>query len=222
MVETWFEEAWKHDVFPLDNRGVARLATRKSEQYGPGRDHVLYPSEGTIREFGVIDFKNCTHAIEAELEIPDGGAPEGLLLSLGNGYGGYALFVIDGKPAYVHNYASLSEYTVQSARPLAAGPATLRFEFTKTGENAGRGRLLINGESVGEGEIANTIPHYFGGAEMSIGKNAGYGVSALYRGRGAFRFSGKIHKITLHADPVCAETESSQRAAMEQVALAIQ
>lgn len=222
MVETWFEEAWKHDVFPLDNRGVARLATRKSEQYGPGRDHVLFRSEGTIREFGAIDFKNRSHSIEAELQIPPGAPAEGMLLSLGNGYGGYALFVIDGKPTYVHNYASLSEQTVQSVSRLEPGPATLRFEFEKTGENAGHGRLLINGELVGEGEIAQTIPHYFGGAEMSIGKNSGYPVSALYRDRGTFRFTGTIDKITLHADTVCAETESDQRAAMEQVALAIQ
>lgn len=218
LVEMWWVEAGKYDVLPLDNRGVARLATRKSTQYEVGPRHVLYPSAGTIREFGAMNLRNRSHVIEATLQIPEQGC-EGVLLSMGCGYAGYALFVSEGRPIYVHNHASLNEYEVVSARALAPGRAVVRFEFTKTGEHVGLGRLFINGTPVGEAVIEKTIPHYFGGAEMAVGFNPGYGVSARYRGQGRFAFNGVIEHVVLEAD---GEVKANDRDALERVALAIQ
>lgn len=218
LKEMWWVEAGKYDVLPLDNRGVARLATRKSTQYEVGPRHVLYPSAGTVREFGAMNLRNRSHMIEATIDVPAEGA-EGVLLSMGCGYAGYALFVIDGFPIYVHNYAQLNEYEIVSNERLAPGRALVRFEFTKTGENAGTGRLLINGKQVGESEIPRTIPHYFGGAEMAVGFNPGYGVSARYRDRGRFAFSSKIEHVVLEAE---GSPSPNDKDALERVALAIQ
>lgn len=217
LVELWWVEAGRNDVLPLDNRGVARLSTRKSHAYEIGQRHVLYRSAGTIREFGAMDFKNRSHTITAELEVPASGA-SGVVLSMGNGYGGYALFVDDGVPVYVHNHASITEYEVVGDSVLRPGRVQLTFEFTKTGEHQGRGRLSVDGVVVGEAEIGKTIPVYFGGAEMAVGFNPGYAVSRRYRARGRFAYSGEIHGVTLEAH----EPRVNDRAALERVAYAIQ
>jgi hypothetical protein len=214
----WWAEAGKYDVLPLDNRGVARLATRKSTQYEVGPRHVLYPSAGTVREFGAMNLRNRSHTIEAVVEV---GAQlaQGVLLSMGCGYAGYALFVHEGRAVYVHNHASLNEYEVVAERALVPGRAVIRFEFTKTGEHAGHGTLFVNGERVGEGAIPHTIPHYFGGAEMAVGFNPGFAVSRRYRGAGRFAFNGRIAHIVIEA---LGEADPKDRQALERVALAIQ
>lgn len=217
LVELWWVEAGRYDVLPLDNRGVARLATRKRHPYEIGKRHVLYRSPGTIREFGAMDLKNRSHTITVDLEIPASGA-EGVILSMGNGYGGYALFLDDGVPVYVHNHASKSEYEVVGNSVLRPGRVQLVFEFVKTGEHQGQARLKVGDAIIGEADIAKTIPVYFGGAEMAVGFNPGYPVSRRYRTRGRFDFSGEIHSITLEAH----EARVVDRTALERVAYAIQ
>lgn len=217
LVELWWAEAGRYDVLPLDNRGVARLGLRKSNVYEIGRRHVLYRSNGTVREFGAMDFKNRAHTITVDLIAPTGIA-DGVLLSMGNGYGGYALFVDQGRIVYVHNYASKAEHEVVSDESLKPGRVSVCFEFIKSGEHQGVGRLLLDGRLVGEAPIPHTVPHYFGGAEMAVGFNPGYGVSGRYRSKGTFRFNGEIMSVTLDAhDP-----PSPDRSALERVAYAIQ
>ena len=217
LVDMWWAEAGKYDVLPLDNRGVARLSTRKALQYEIVSPHKMYRSPGTIREHGAINLKNQSHAIEATVDVPESGA-EGVLLSMGNGYAGYAFFVHDGVPVYTHNYASLDEYEVVSSRVLSPGRAVIRFEFEKTGEHTGIGRMFINGDKVGEAVIAKTIPVFFAGAEMAVGYNPGYGVSRRYRDRGRFEFNGDIEHVVIEAEGA----PQADRDALERVAMAIQ
>lgn len=219
LVELWWVEAGKYDVLPLDNRGVARLGTRKSSLYEIGPRHVLYSSAGTIREFGAMNLRNRSHAIEAKVVIPEGGG-EGVLLSMGCGYAGYALFMKDGKLVYVHNYAGLAEYRVMTPSPILPGPASLRLDFLKTGEHTGNASLSVDGEQLASALIEKTIPHYFGGAEMAVGFNPGYAVSALFREAGEFRFNGDIEAIVLTTAPTT--DPRIDTAALATIALAIQ
>lgn len=218
LVEMWWVEAGKYNVLPLDNRGMARLGTRKSNLYEIGPRHVLYPSAGTIREYAAMNLRNRSHKIAAQVVIPPVGG-EGVLLSMGCGYAGYALFMREGKLIYVHNYAGLTEYRVELSTMVAPGRALLEFEFRKTGEHAGQGTLRVNGEPLAGGAIPRTIPYYFGGAEMAVGFNPGYAVSSLYRDRGEFRFNGEIEEIVITAEQ---ENDAGDREALERIAHACQ
>lgn len=218
LIEMWWAEAGKYNVLPLDNRGVTRLGLTKPGRYSLGERHVLYPSAGTVREFGAINFRNRSHRIEAQVVVPEQGG-DGVLLSMGCGYAGYALFMTGGRLAYVHNYASLAEYEVVTAEPLPSGPAMLALDFTRTGEHKGHVLLTRNGEPAAEGYIEKTIPTYFGGAEMAVGFNPGYGVSRMYRDKGRFAFNGHIDHVALQVRSPAPEGE---RESLERVAMAIQ
>ena len=65
-----------------------------------------------------MNIKNRSSKITAELDIPSGGA-NGVILSQGGRFGGWSLYMKNGKPAYTYNFLGLARYTVT----VAAGPA---------------------------------------------------------------------------------------------------
>ena len=69
-------EASKYNVFPLDDRKAERanpdLAGRPSVVHGSTQ--LLFPGMRRVQENTVINTKNKSHAVTAELEIPSSGA----------------------------------------------------------------------------------------------------------------------------------------------------
>src|SRR4030095_12820688 len=69
-------EATKYNVFPLDDRKVERanpdLAGRPSVVHGAPQ--LLFPGMRRLQENAVINIKNKSHSITAEIEVPASGA----------------------------------------------------------------------------------------------------------------------------------------------------
>jgi len=86
-----------------------------------------------------INTKNRSHSITAELVIPEGGA-EGVILAQAGRFGGWSLYVKDGKPIYTYNYVGLSSSKVASSKPLPAGKVTVGYEFRYDGRRPGQWR----------------------------------------------------------------------------------
>ena len=57
------------------------------------------------------------------VEIPEGGA-NGVLLTQGGRFGGWCLYMKDGKPIYTYNYLGLERFTVASSNAVPQGAAT--------------------------------------------------------------------------------------------------
>ena len=72
------------------------------------------------------------------MEIPEGGA-NGVILAQAGRFGGWSLYLKDGKPTYAYNFLGLETYTVASPKALPAGKATIRFEFAYDGGGLGKG-----------------------------------------------------------------------------------
>jgi arylsulfatase len=148
--------------------------------------------------------KNRPHSITAHVAIPKEGA-EGVLLAHGARFGGYALYVKDGRLHYVHNYVGREEFRVTSTRELPVGRVTLRFEFVMTtpadiraGKGAGgRGHLFVNGQPVGSEDIPLTCPivYALAGEGLSCGYDSGQEVTPDYTA--PFPFTGKIERVTV-------------------------
>ena len=105
-----------------------------------------------------INVKNRSHTITAEVEIPDGGA-NGVILCQAGRFGGWSLYLKDGKPTYTYNWLGLQRYTVAATEAVPAGKATIRFEFAYDGGkpgSGGTGTILVNGKKVAEGRIDRT------------------------------------------------------------------
>jgi arylsulfatase len=147
-----------------------------------------------------MNIKNRSSKITAELDIPAGGA-QGAILSQGGRFGGWSLYVKDGKPAYTYNFLGLARYTVAAPQALAAGPATVTLDFVYDGGGPGKGgkaTLSVNGTFVAEGRVEKTQPNMFSADETAdvgidnqtpVAEGIGIGADT--------RFTGKINKVIL-------------------------
>jgi arylsulfatase len=205
MAQLWWTEAGKHDVLPLDGRGVQRFAEARPQPGKPRDTYVYYPRGQHVPENAAVRVFNRDHSITADVTVPVGGA-EGVLLAHGSRSGGYSLYVDDNRLKYVHNYVGVEENEVVADEMLPEGDLSVRMEFEVTGEvdlASGKGapgtvRLYYGDDQVGEGDIPVTTPITTGlTAGLSCGKDAVNTVSDAYRDRTPFAFTGDITRVTV-------------------------
>ncbi|MHC4101990.1 MAG: alkaline phosphatase family protein, partial [Planctomycetota bacterium] len=200
----WWIQAARYNVLPLDGRSILRQAEPRPRMAAPRSKYVYYAGGGEISSSATASTLNRSHAITAEVVIPEQGA-EGVLLAQGGRFAGYSFFVKDRRLHYVHNYVGLEEFTVTSSIDVPAGETTLRFEFERTGPtnlaegrgSPGIGRLYIDRRKVAEAEIPVTVPLAFAlsGEGLCCGWDSLTPASSAYRDE--FRFGGTIRQVTL-------------------------
>ncbi|HET7534611.1 MAG TPA: arylsulfatase, partial [Nocardioidaceae bacterium] len=202
LIGTWYVEAGKYDVLPIDGSGLARMVSEKP-LVAPPRDHYVYRAETqSIPYFAGPRVLNRPHSITAEVEIPEGGA-EGVLLCQGTAAGGYSLYIKDEKLHWVHNYVGRGLYGVHSENGITPGKHELRFEFEPTGEpdlQAGKGapgtaQLYVDGELVAAAEVPVTMPFLINPGPTTCGANPGSPVTPEYPS--PFAFTGTIDHVTV-------------------------
>ena len=81
---------------------------------------TVYEGMTGMMENAFINVKNQSVTITADVEIPAGGA-NGVILAQGGRFGGWSLYVKDGKPAYTYNWVGLQQYTVNATERAGAG-----------------------------------------------------------------------------------------------------
>jgi arylsulfatase A-like enzyme len=202
MIGTWYVEAGKYDVMPIDGSGLARMVGEKPLIALPRDSYTYMPNTQSVPNFAAPKVLNRPHSITADVEIPDQGA-EGVLLSQGTAAGGYSFFMKDGKLRYVHNYVGRRLLSVESDEEVPPGKHELRFEFEPTGMPdmphgkgaPGRLQLYIDGELAGDADADVTTPFMFNPGALTCGANPGSPVTPEYKG--PFTFTGTLHSVTL-------------------------
>ena len=202
LIATWYVEAGRYEVMPIDGSGLARMAAEKPLVALPRERYTYRADTQSVPFFAAPRLLNRPHSITAEVEIPAGGA-EGVLLSQGTAAGGYALYVKGGKLRYVHNYVGRAWYSVESDDGLAPGTHRLRFEFEPTGEPdlqqgkgaPGRLQLYVDDTLVGNAEAPVTVPFALNPGVLTCGANPGSPVTPDYPS--PFKFTGTIHSVTV-------------------------
>jgi arylsulfatase A-like enzyme len=202
LQELFLEEAIKNRVLPLDDRTIERanaaLAGRPDLMAGRTSLTVFEGMVG-MSENVFINTKNKSHTITAEVQVPKGGA-NGVILSQAGRFGGWSLYVKDGKPTYAYNFLGLGSYKVAAPGPLPEGKVTIRYEFAYDGGGpgkGGKGTLFVNGEKVAEGRIDRTQANIFSADEgADVGLDGETPVTDDYEER-ANKFTGKIGKVTV-------------------------
>jgi arylsulfatase len=196
LIERWWAEAGRYDVLPLDDRDADRLRATLAAR--ARRRYVYYPDMARIDRVNAPDTTDRTHSISAELEVPSESA-EGVLLSAGSRFGGYVLFVQDGRPAFEYVYADGTSYLIRSDRPLPTGRrCTVRYDFTRTGEHQGRGALSIDGGVVGTGDLPKTWRLTGVAGSVTCGRDGGCPTSDAYVA--PFSFTGTLHRVVVELD----------------------
>jgi arylsulfatase len=203
MQALFMKEAAKYNVLPIDDRGIERFnptIAGRPDLMGTRTSIALYPGMTGMMENTLINVKNRSSTITAEVEIPQGGA-NGVLLAQGGRFGGWSLYLKDGKPTYLYNWVGLERYKVQAPEALAAGKATITLAFVYDGGGPGKGgmaSLSVNGKKVAEGRVEKTIPFVISSDEgADVGEDDDSPVSEDYVAGIKSRFTGTISRITL-------------------------
>ena len=192
----FYGEADKYNVLPIDADKVSRLDVRLRPSLTSGRDTFTY-YDGMVRipEGTAPDFKNKSHSISVDVEVGEGNN-DGMLVTQGGRFGGWGLYILDGRPIYLYNVANLERYKIEGS-PLTPGAHNIRYEFKYDGGGLGKGgtgRLLVDGKQVAKGRIDRTMGFRISLDEtFDIGADAGEPVSEDYKV--PFDFQGDLKKV---------------------------
>jgi arylsulfatase len=220
----FMQEAEAHHVLPIDDRVLERttpsLVGRPDLMGGRSSLTVADGMTGMLENV-FINVKNKSKTITAELEVPAGGA-NGAILVQGGRFGGWALYVKDGRPAYDYNWLGLQRSSVAAAEPLAPGKATIRLDFAYDGGGAGKGgtaTLFVNGRQAAQGRIEKTQPNMFSADETAdVGIDLGTPVVEAIGSEERSRFTGRIPKLTVEVRDGSAKADAAVQKAQEEVA----
>jgi arylsulfatase len=221
LQDLFLKEAVKNRVLPIDDRLLERVnaATAGRPDLMGGRTSLtVYEGMIGMSENVFINTKNRSHTITADVDIPQGGA-NGVILAQAGRFGGWSLYIKDGKPTYTYNFLGLQRFTVASSQPLAAGNATIRYEFASDGPGMGKGgigTILVNGQNVAEGRIERTQCCAFSADEgADVGTDDGTPVTEDYKEHDN-KFTGKIHKVAIDLKDVkAADSREEEKTRVE-------
>ena len=196
-------EAQRYNVYPLDSSLAERADVNLRPSLTRGRSTFTY-YPGTIRvpEGAAPDLKNKSFVVTADVEIPDGGA-EGVLVTQGGRFGGWGLFVMDGKPEFAYSYSQQPQhkYRVTSNEKLGPGKHAIKLDFQYDGPGYGKGgigTLSVDGKQVAQGRIERTILTRFSLDEtFDVGEDTGTPVVEEYLNQMPFRFTGVLNKVVV-------------------------
>jgi arylsulfatase len=211
LKQLWHDEAVKYDVLPLDDRRIERfnpdIAGRPQLAAGPSQ--LLFGGMGRLSENTVLNVKNKSHAVTAEVDV-DGPDAEGVIIAQGGAFAGWSLYVKAGVPKYAYNFLGLQIFTIEAQSKLEPGKRQLRMEFVYDGGGLAKGgtvTLHVDGEQVGEGRVEASVPMIFSGDETTdIGSDTASPVTPDYT-PGTSRFTGEIHWVQIDVDAAAEDVD---------------
>ena len=200
MQRLWLIEAVKYNVVPLDDRTFERfnpdLAGRP--QLIRGNSQLLFPGM-RVSENCVVNLKNKSHSVTANITVPDAGAT-GVIITQGGLVGGWTLYVHEGKLKYCYNFLGIKHYMITADTPIPAGNHQVRMEFAYDGGGLAKGgdvTLYYDGEAVGTGRVEQTQPMVYSADEAcDVGADTGSPASPDYGPTGN-KFSGEIDWVQI-------------------------
>ena len=196
----WLIEAVKYNVVPLDDRMVERANPEMAgrPQLVKGNRQLLFGGMGRLTEGSIVNIKNKSHAVTAEIEVPASGA-EGVIVAQGGLVGGWSLYAKEGKPRYCYNYYGMNRYTIAGTTSIPPGKHQLRMEFGYDGGGIGKGgtvTLFIDGSQTADGRVDQTVAFVFSADEtLDIGDEFGSPVTPDYPARK--KFSGEVNWVQI-------------------------
>ena len=204
-------EATRYGVLPLDDRRVERfnpdLAGRPTLIHG--NTQLLFEGMGRLTENTVLNIKNKSHSVTAQIVVPDEGA-NGVLVAQGGAFGGWSLYLKGGVPVYCYNLAGLNQTKVRGEQPVPAGEHQVRMEFVYDGGGLAKGggvTLFVDGEKAGEGRVEVTQPMIFSADETTdVGTDGATPVSDEY-GPKDCEFTGGVEWVQIDIDDAAEDVD---------------
>jgi arylsulfatase len=173
-----------------------------------GRTHFEYAGGVTRLPLAVTpDLTARAHRLTVEVDVPQAGA-DGVLVAEGGRFGGFSLFVKDGKLIYENNSLGTRREQIVADSPLPAGHAVVQFTFQPEGKSVpavalfrtkpgpGNATLSVNGRQVGAAHFTR-----FGAFQtaidepLDVGRDSGSPVSQAYKAPNPYQ--GHVVKVSI-------------------------
>lgn len=207
----WMIEAVRYNVLPMDDDLARRFDPDVAGRpvLVKGKRQLLFGGMGRLSENSVVNIKNKSHAVTAEITVPPGGA-EGVIIAQGGNIGGWALYATAGKLKYCYNLLGIQYFYVEADGVMPPGDHQVRMEFAYDGGGLGKGgavTLYMDGTSVGNGKVAATAAMVFSADDgCDVGRDTGSPVSEEYGPHGN-AFNGAIRGVELAIDDAAESTD---------------
>ena len=192
-------EAHRNNIYPLKEPG---------QTFGPrfavpdalaGAKKMTYTAEHfRLPERSVVNLKNCSFRITADVTVPEGGC-EGVIAAQGGSMAGWSLYMdAQSRPVYHYSWLGHEHYVITGSGPLSAGRHSIVIDFAYEGGMGGGGDavLSVDGVPVGAVHKNHTVPVVFSisGETFDVGLDSGVPVGDHPM---IYRFGGTIHGVTL-------------------------
>jgi arylsulfatase len=197
----WLIEAVKYEVLPIDDRGAERLNPDLAgrPQLVRGTSQLLFPGMKRLSENSVLNVKNKSFSVTAQIVVDDDPA-QGVLVAQGGHFGGWTFYAKDGKAKFAYNVLGLAEFATEASEAIPEGEHQVRVEFAYDGGGLGKGgdvTLFYDGREVGKGRVDGTQPMIFSADETTdLGQDTGTRVTADYTSESS-RFNGRIELLQI-------------------------
>ncbi len=163
LQQLFTQEAIEHHVLPIDDRTIERLDPKiagRPDLMNGRKELTVYPGMVYMAENAFINVKNTSFDLEANVEVK-GDTDHGVLLAQGGRFGGWALWMNQGKPVFSYNFLGLELYKIEGTQSVEPGQHTLKVAFDYNGQGGARGaggkvNLYIDGKLAGEGRVDKT------------------------------------------------------------------
>jgi arylsulfatase len=194
LVETWWLEAGRNGVLPLDDGIVDRFVHIDFRWLGGRTQYELLPGTALHEEAGPALF-GTDFALVASFACPLGLGDEGLLCEQGDWTNGWAWFVTGGAVTWVLNFVGASTHRVQAAVPV--GARALGFSLRRRAEGGAIGSLYAGDELLVESPIPVDVPFRWNpnGAFLTVGFGRGFPVCDDYAP--PFPFTGSLDRLVI-------------------------
>ena len=206
LQDLFMKEAARNHVLPIDDRRSERFDASiagRPDLMGGRTSLTVYPGMIGITENAFINVKNRPYTITVPVELQDSNT-NGVIIAQAGAFGGWVLYMKDGKIHHEYNYFGVERTNIGSPAPVAAGKHVIKYEFVPDAAKPGSGGkcvLYIDGQQVADGHIPKTQPFAFSADEgTDVGMDGETAVSNDYK-QGDNKFTGKIVKVTIDTKP---------------------
>jgi len=175
MTELWWSEAAAHGALPLQGfRGAIGARLPKSQRVTL-RTGALGLPESTAPDTKLVD-----HVIDVVIDVGSEAAA-GVLVAQGGRFGGYSLYLIDGRLSYSYNYFGTEHTNIDATTTIGSGRHHVRAAMT-VGAGSMDVNLFVDGVAVATGTVTKLVPLRFSlaGENLCCGYDDATAVSPRY------------------------------------------
>ncbi len=197
LKELWWQEAERHGVLPLDDRGVELFGVRFRDRspHPENRRYVYRPPMSPMP--GQASAALGGRSFDMTAHVTRTAGQDGVLYASGTENSGFSFFVQHDR--LVFDYNAFDAHTVvESDIVVPEGASALTVKVRRQGGRVGEAMLEIDGVACGSAHLP-----LFMLMMSSVGPSVGYdhGSPVSTRYRAPFPFQGTLHEIVIQASP---------------------